>query len=351
MAVAAVPARKRIAERAAARQGMLALDVQLPVDRLRNEAELSGYPLFGVEKRPSFEAVNFIDSRTKRTFRVVPDPKHGLPTMGDKALILALVSILVRALDNGEHTSTTMTVRASDLIRATRPSARGRTISANEYDDLRSALRRLNTAEIQTNVTAGKKRFEGFFRLLSEVNFVTEREDGREGKLQAIELVLCEWLYRAVVFDRRFHRISHRYLDLSPMARRLYEIGKRVTYNRDAPSQPRQSRPIPLTEFRALVGSRTERLTDFKKGLQRCIASEDIPEFTVHIVGDRSSEAGRIVAEAGLAPLGGRRRAPASQVHVVFVPRTSDQTSQPDEQGDLVMVDDVLVGGTSPDPN
>jgi plasmid replication initiation protein len=348
--MAAVPASKRIMKRASARQGMLALEVQLPVDRLRNEAELSGYPLFGVEKRPSFEAVNFNDGRTKRTFRVVPDPKHGLPTMGDKALILALVSTLVRALDNGEHTAPVMTVRASDLIRAIRPSARGRNISASEYDDLRAALRRLNTAEIQTNVTAGKKRFEGFFRLLSEVNFVTEKESGEEGKLQAIELVLCEWLYRAVVFDRRFHRISHRYLELSPMARRIYEIGKRVTYNKDDTRNPRQSRAISLSEFRTLVGSRTERLTDFKKGLQRCLVSEEIPEFTVHLIGERSSDAGRIMVEAGLTPLGGRRRAPASQVHVVFAPKLVNETDQQEETNDLVMVDDVLVGGTSPDP-
>ncbi|MDO9714258.1 replication initiator protein A [Paracraurococcus lichenis] len=328
---------------------MLALELQLPPDRFRNEAELSGYPLFGVETRPSLESVNFTDGR--RTFRVVPDQHHGLPTMGDKALILALVSILVRALDNGQHTSPNMTLRAADLIRAIRPSARGRTISANEYADLRASLRRLSTAEIQTNVTAGKKRFEGFFRLLSEVNFVTEKDGPGEGKLQAIELVLCEWLYRAVVFDRRFHRISHRYLELSPLARRIYEIGKRHTYNKEDPRNPRQSRAIPLQEYRTLVGSRTQRLTDFKKTLIRCLQSEDIPEVSVHLVGDRTSEAGRIVAEAGFAPCGGRRRTRSSEVHVIYVPRPATEPPRPeDEAGQLVMVEDVLVGGAGPDP-
>jgi len=312
-----------------ARQALLALE---PVSdkALRNDQALSAFPFFGLSKTPLRTSIVYNDSR--HSIRVTPG-EHGIPTIYDKGVIIALVSILNRAVDRGEPHSDVIVVTASDLIRTLRPSSRGRTIGRKEFQELRAALDRLRGSSIETNIVADKARVDGAFSLITEWRILSTQH-GNQWRMEAIEVRLCSWLYRAVAKDRRVLRISPRYFELSSLGRRLYEIARKTCYPDDI------SKPIPLGDLATLVGSQTSSLRFFKRELVDCLRSETIPEYDVAIVGDANSETGKLMAAAGLKPAPRKSRSSNAKLAVVFRHRATPEPL-PSEGGDMVLVQNL----------
>jgi Replication initiator protein A len=308
------------------RQALLALE-PVPSKALRNDQALSAFPFFGLSKKPLRSPIVYNDPRN--AIRVNPG-EHGIPTIYDKGVIIALVSILNRAVDRGEPHSDIIVVKACDLIRTLRPSSRDRSIQKREYQDLRAALNRLRGSSIETNIVADKMRVDGAFSLITEWRILSSKH-GDEWRMEAIEVRLCSWLYRAVAKDRRILKISPRYFELSSLGRRLYEIARKSCYPDDI------SKPIPLAELAKLVGSQTSSLRFFKRELADSIRTEDLPEYEIQITGDLSSETGKIAADAGLIPSQPRTRSSNARLSVVFKKRSTPEPQQSDE-GDVVLV-------------
>lgn len=310
------------------RQALLALE---PVadKSLRNDQALSAFPFFGLSKTPLRKPIVYRDARN--TIRVNPG-EHGIPTIYDKGVIIALVSILNRAVDRGDAHSDVIVVKASDLIRTLRPGARTRTIQKREYQDLRAALDRLRGSNIETNIIADRRRVDGAFSLVTEWRILS-KQHGNDWRMEAIEVRLCSWLYRAVAKDRRVLKISPKYFELSSLGRRLYEIARKACYPEDI------SKPIPLAELATLVGSQTSSLRFFRRELVECLAAETIPDYEVTIVGDENSEVGRLISDAGLSAPRWKSRSTNARLSVVFSKRQAlEEGSEATDDADVVLV-------------
>src|SRR3546814_3621833 len=52
------------------------------------------------------------------------------------------------------------------------------------------------------------------------------KNKGGEKRLKGVKVRLCDWLYRAILRDRRVLEYSPSYFQLGPVERRLYEVAR-----------------------------------------------------------------------------------------------------------------------------
>ncbi|MGC7532168.1 replication initiator protein A, partial [Pandoraea pneumonica] len=105
---------------------------------------------------------------------------------------------------------------AHDLFRVT-----GVNSSARSYSRLSDALERLQGTQIKTNIEAGGEGQAGFFSWLSEAQLHYQKNARGEKRLKGVKVRLCDWLYRAILRDRRVLEYSPSYFQLGPVERRL----------------------------------------------------------------------------------------------------------------------------------
>ena len=91
------------------------------------------------------------------------------------------------------------------------------------YKLFNDALRRLQGTQIETNITTGGKEEMDLFSFIDRARTVKETRDGR---MEAIEITLSDWVFNAInEKGRDILTISRDYFRLrKPLERRLYEI-------------------------------------------------------------------------------------------------------------------------------
>ena len=143
----------------------------------------------------------------------------GLATVHDRDILIYCISQIVRALNDDCPVSRTVRFQAAELLRATNRMTTGR-----GYDLLQSALERLAGTTISTNIITGGQESFDVFGLVESARVVREIRDRR---MQEIEVVLSEWIFRAI---RAYEvlTLSRDYFQLrKPLERRLYEIARK----------------------------------------------------------------------------------------------------------------------------
>uniref|UniRef100_UPI00313AF5D7 replication initiator protein A n=1 Tax=Sphingomonas sp. CFBP 13733 TaxID=2775291 RepID=UPI00313AF5D7 len=88
------------------------------------------------------------------------------------------------------------------------------------------ALERLQGTQIKTNIEAGGEGQAGFFSWLSEAQLHYTKTFRGEKRLTGVKVRLCDWLYRAILRDRRVLAYAPSYFRLGPVERRLYEVAR-----------------------------------------------------------------------------------------------------------------------------
>ena len=81
--------------------------------------------------------------------------------------------------------------------------------------------------------------------------------------MKAIEVELCDWLWRAIIDDRATLISSEGYFYLPPLERKLYEVGY-------AECADRATAAVPLEELRRRMGVTTD-LRHFRHNLGKTI--------------------------------------------------------------------------------
>src|SRR3546814_6813464 len=109
-----------------------------------------------------------------------------------------IASLMVAKLEAGVGVSQDFYFTAHDLFRVT-----GVNGSARSYARLSDALERLQGTQIKTNIEAGGEGQAGFFSWLSEAQLHYTKTKTGDKRLKAVKVRLCDWLYRAILRDRR----------------------------------------------------------------------------------------------------------------------------------------------------
>jgi len=208
------PSRKLAPDRHPNRDFFVAdiLDWALKDDRASME-----HPFFSLSKNPDHKIRHYEHNSVHIT---VAPGAYGLATIWDKDILIYAVSQLVEALNQDRPVSRTIRVKAYDLLVAT-----NRHTSGHNYKLLLHSLRRLAGTRIETNIATNGHRVREGFGLIDNWRIV-ERSPGH-GRMTAVEIVLNEWLYNAVL-GREVLTLNREYFRLdSGLERRLYELARK----------------------------------------------------------------------------------------------------------------------------
>lgn len=105
------------------------------------------HPLFSISTKPDLTAREY---RNGSTFVRVSPGELGLATVHDRDVLIYCISQLMAALNSGQPVNQVVRFKAYDLLVATNRGTDGR-----GYEQLRSAFKRLQGTQIETNILTG----------------------------------------------------------------------------------------------------------------------------------------------------------------------------------------------------
>src|SRR3546814_6379580 len=119
------------------------------------------------------------------------------------------------ALNSGQPVNQVVRFNAYDLLVATNRGTDGR-----GYEQLRSAFKRLQGTQIETNILTGGTEALEIFSLIDRVRIMRET---REGRMQEVEVWLSDWVFNEIRYNEVL-TLNRQYFRLrKPLERRLYE--------------------------------------------------------------------------------------------------------------------------------
>ena len=172
------------------------------------------YPFFSLAKSRRLAPIEFHLGQI--SIRVEAMPGHGMATIWDADILIWAASQIVEARDAGLRTSRLMAVTPHALLTFI-----GRGTSARDYARLRAALDRLQTTTVATTL---RQQAESQIHRFSWINEWAAHVD-RSGRTDGIELVVPDWLYRAVLDDGLVLTMDRAYFKLTGgLERWLYRL-------------------------------------------------------------------------------------------------------------------------------
>jgi len=265
----------------------------LPDIALRDQRDALERPLVSLSKNIRFE-------RTEYWFgdlfvRIDPHQSHGQPTIWDYDVIIYLLGqvnerfkrqrdgkpepgkkMVKRVGDDGvtRNASTpdwgwekpAITVNPVDLLHAI-----GRGTGGKDYKELRAAIGRLQTCQVETNIWHGKKlkRFKRF-SLIHEFDEIEPGERTSGGMV----FLLPDWMIESVKSRKGILAIHPSYFDLDGgFERFLYRVARKYAGHQE------QGAYMSMEKLREKSGSAMAGY-DFARYIRKAIAKGAIPEYT-----------------------------------------------------------------------
>ncbi|WOJ88355.1 replication initiator protein A [Methylocapsa polymorpha] len=180
----------------------------------RDAQDLMAYPFFSLAKTHRTTPIEFRSGEI--AIRVEAIPEHGMATIWDADVLIWAASQIVQARDAGLRTSRLMAATPREILTFT-----GRGTGARDYHRLKAALDRLQSTTVATSL---RQTHERRLHRFSWINEWTDRADGH-GNSAALELIVPDWFYRAVLDDALVLTIDPAYFSLTGgMERWLYRL-------------------------------------------------------------------------------------------------------------------------------
>ena len=273
-----------------AQQSLPGLDSPLTGD-VSNDRNTMLHSFFALEAKRS----DPIEYKANGVEIIVQGTKSGLATINDKEILVYICSIASQKLARGENVTQRFRFTAHDFFSVT-----GKTPGGKTYRYFAAALERLQGTQIKTNIITGGRRERTWFSWLKSARMETAVWSNGYEAMKAIEVELCDWLWRAIVDDKAVLISSESYFYLPPLERKLYEVGY-------AECADRTTAIVPLKDLRRRMGVTTD-LRHFRHNLGKTVAKGSLKGFVIEFV--HRNEAGQIVLP--------RRRIPLDRLMVRF---------------------------------
>ena len=175
------------------------------------------HPLFSLATKPDMRCLTY--GCSGNTLTIEPS-RRGLPTIFDKDILIFCISHLVHRRNLGEEIGKRVRFTAHELLVST-----NRPTNNLSYKRLENAFHRLRGTNFTTNIQTGGQIETRIFGLIDEGGFVRTADE--RFRLNYCEVVLSDWLMRAVEASEIL-TISPEYFRIRrPLERRIYEIGRK----------------------------------------------------------------------------------------------------------------------------
>ena len=231
------------------------------------------HPLFSLSTKPDYQAREYHNGQ--KYIRIGPSPL-GLATVHDRDVLIYCISQCMARLNAGEKIHRTIRFNAHDLLKTT-----NRATNDRGYALFKAALKRLQGTQIETNITTGGKEQWEVFSFIDSAKTIKETRDGR---MQAIEITLSDWVFNAInEKSGEILTISRDYFRLrKPLERRLYELARKCCghntkwHFRVETLQERTGSNSTLKEFRRML----------KSIIDDNVKHEHIPDYSFELTND-----------------------------------------------------------------
>ena len=242
---------------------------------LRDDRALMEFPFFSLQKRPQMKPLEF--EKDDVVIKVSPGPR-GMASVWDRDVLVYAVSKINERIERGEKVPRSVQFIAHDFLKLTH-----RGTNKGAYELLKDALFRLRSTTVETTIaSAGQRNHRGFGWIDSFEIVEDEKPDGSR-RMRAVEITLSDWMYRALIKERRVLSISPDYFKLDGgLERRLYQLARKHV------GHQRQWK-IGLPLLAQKVGS-VQDLRFFKRDLKRIIEADNIPDYRFSIAGETDVE-------------------------------------------------------------
>lgn len=200
--------------------------VDLFIDRLldapiKDDQALMEFPFFSLQKNKRMKPFVYDDGNVQ--IRV--EPGHtGMATIWDKDILIYIASILNSRVEAGENPGPKVRFNVHDFLIST-----GRSTGRSDYERFHKAIDRLLGTVIKTSIESDQTVNRGGFAWIK--GYQTHERVNKNGKKVTVwaQLELNDWMYRALVKDRRVLSINSDYFRLGGLERRLYELARKKT--------------------------------------------------------------------------------------------------------------------------
>lgn len=268
---------------------------------MKDDRALMEFPFFSLQKTPRLKPLVYDDGKVR--IEVRPGDR-GIATIWDKDVLIYVASIINDRLERGLSVDRTIRFNAHNLLKVT-----GRGSGKRAYELLLDAMFRLRSTTILTTIEAGESKERRGFGWIETFRVIERRNKAGKKTMAACEITLNDWMFRAIVQDRRVLTINPSYFGLSMgLERRLYELArKHCGYQ--------ERWVITLPRLIEKCGSVLEPRF-FKPQLKRVVEQDGLPDYHIAMSFDPKER-----AEAQRNGMDGRRWSSNERILVCFWPR------------------------------
>ena len=241
---------------------------------MKDERAVMEFPFFSLQKQPRRTPMIYDDGKVQ--IRIDPGPK-GIATIYDKDVLIYVASAINDRIERGLPVSRTVRFAAYDFLKATE-----RGVTKDSYERFLDTLHRLRATTITTTIKSGDQTERRGFGWVDNWRVVERKTKDGSVRMAGIEVTLNDWMFRAIVNDRRVLTINRDYFSLTmALERRLYELARKHVGR-----QPEWR--ISLERLHQKCGA-TDTLRKFKWRLKEVIDRDNIPDYRIEIALDPSA--------------------------------------------------------------
>ena len=293
---------------------------------LKDQRETMERPFFSLQKRKRLKPIEYTSPDGQAWVKVEAMPAYGMATIWDADILIWAASALNRMKEQGVNDlPRTLKTTTYDLLRAIK-----RTTGGKDYQELQSALQRLETTSIRTSIRAPKRRTEAQFGWL---NGWTLEVDEATGQPRGMTLTLSEWVYEGIVSEKSLLTMHPDYFLLTGgLERALYRIARKHA------GQQTGGWVCRVELLREKTGSDSSS-KEFTRMIKKIVERDQLPEYALsftrtadgapalHIVLRGAADAARVQAEL-VALDEARRRREAEDARAAEVDLRMDRISR-----------------------
>ena len=235
---------------------------------LRDQRDTMERPFVSLAKRKRLTPIDYQSADGSIWVKVQPHQDYGMATIWDADILIWAASVLNEMKNRAVNDiPRTLPFHPYDLLKAI-----NRPIGGEHYDRLRSALDRLQSTVVRTNIRAtGKRKFRQF----SWIEGYTDITDEDTGQSRGMSLTISDWLYEGILMDGGVLAVSPEYFTITGGRERwLYRIARK---HAGGHGWPGFAISLP-TLFEKSGAEGTYRR--FKHELKRIAEANDVPEFS-----------------------------------------------------------------------
>ena len=185
---------------------------------LRDQREAMERPFFSLSKRKRLKPIEYVSPDGEIFVTVSANQKFGMATIWDADVLIWAASTLHDMKRKGVNDlPRTLNFHAYELLKTIH-----RQVSGSRYEELRGALRRLQSTTIETNIRVPKGKKHRQFAWLDSWSELVNPETG---ETKGMSLTLSDWFYEGITMDGGVLSIDPEYFSISGGRERwLYRV-------------------------------------------------------------------------------------------------------------------------------